>query len=93
MLQSPLPRCRAAAAAPKLPAAAKLPSAARLPPSCRVWHFWWCGCVLCVDVGYPQCFFLVGDGINHPLSQQVKMDKIAKNMVPNTNSAKKKKNA
>ncbi len=31
--------------------------------------------------------FLVGDGINHPLSQQVKMDKIAKNMIPNANSA------
>jgi hypothetical protein len=38
-------------------------------------------------------FFLVGDGINHPLSQQVKMDKIAKNMIPNANSAKKKPNA
>jgi hypothetical protein len=34
--------------------------------------------------------FLVGDGINHPLSQQVKMDEIAKNMIPNANSAKKK---
>ena len=31
--------------------------------------------------------FLVGEGINHPLSQQVKMDKIAKNMIPNANSA------
>jgi hypothetical protein len=31
-----------------------------------------------------------GDGINHPLSQQVKMDEIAKNMIPNANSAKKK---
>ncbi len=31
--------------------------------------------------------FLVGDGINHPLSQQVKMDEIAKNMIPNANSA------
>ncbi len=31
--------------------------------------------------------FLVGDGINHPLSQQVKMDMIAKNMIPNANSA------
>jgi hypothetical protein len=30
--------------------------------------------------------FLVGDRINHPLSQQVKMDKIAKNMIPNANS-------
>jgi hypothetical protein len=33
--------------------------------------------------------FFVGDGINHPLSRQVKMDEIAKNMIPNTNSAKK----
>ncbi len=32
---------------------------------------------------------LVGDGINHPLSQQVEMDKIAKNMILNANSAKK----
>ncbi len=32
-------------------------------------------------------FFLVGDGINHPLSQQVKMDEIAKNMIPNIHSA------
>jgi hypothetical protein len=31
--------------------------------------------------------FLVGDGINHPLSQQVKMDEIAKNMIPNGHSA------
>jgi hypothetical protein len=31
--------------------------------------------------------FLVGDGINHPLSQQVKMDEIAKYMIPNANSA------
>ncbi len=31
--------------------------------------------------------FLVGDGINHPLSQQVKMDVIAKNMIPNANFA------
>jgi hypothetical protein len=31
--------------------------------------------------------FLVGDSINHPLSQQVKMDKIAKNMIPNAHSA------
>jgi hypothetical protein len=30
--------------------------------------------------------FLVDDGINHSLSQQVKMDKIAKNMIPNANS-------
>jgi hypothetical protein len=29
----------------------------------------------------------VGDGINHPLSQQVKMDGIAKNMIPDANSA------
>ncbi len=34
----------------------------------------------------------VGDGINHPLSHQVKMDEIAKNMIPNANSAKKKPN-
>ncbi len=40
-----------------------------------------CGCVT------SAVFFLVGDGINHPLSQQVKMDEIAKNMIPNTNSA------
>ncbi len=40
-----------------------------------------CGCVV------SAVFFLVGDGINHPLSQQVKMDKIAKNMIPNANSA------
>ncbi len=52
----PPPRCRTAAAAPKLPAATKLSSAARLPPSCRVWRFWWCGCVLCVDVWYQQFF-------------------------------------
>jgi hypothetical protein len=31
--------------------------------------------------------FLVGEGINHPLSQQLKMDKITKNMIPNANSA------
>ncbi len=36
-------------------------------------------------------FFLVGEGINHPLSQQVKMDENAKNMIPNANSAKKNK--
>ncbi len=30
---------------------------------CGVWPFWWCGCVLCVDVYYQQCFFLVVDGI------------------------------
>jgi hypothetical protein len=29
----------------------------------------------------------MGDGINYPLSQQVKMDKIAKNMIPNVHSA------
>ncbi len=40
-----------------------------------------CGCVI------SAVFFLVGDGINHPLSQQVKMDKIAKDMIPNANSA------
>jgi hypothetical protein len=34
--------------------------------------------------------FFVGDGINHPLSHQVKMDKIAKKLIPNANSAKKK---
>jgi hypothetical protein len=33
--------------------------------------------------------FFVGDDINHPLSHQVKMDKIAKKMIPNANSAKK----
>jgi hypothetical protein len=43
--------------------------------------------MLCVDVGYQQFFFLVGDGINHPLSQQVKINEIAKNMIPNANSA------
>ncbi len=36
--------------------------------------------------GISSAFF-VGGGINHPLSQQVKMDKIAKNMIPNANSA------
>jgi hypothetical protein len=29
----------------------------------------------------------VGDGINHPLSQQVKMDEIAKKVIPNAHSA------
>jgi hypothetical protein len=29
-------------------------------------------------------------GLGDPLSQQVKMDEIAKNMIPNANSAKKK---
>ncbi len=43
-----------------------------------------CGCVI------SAVLFLVGDGINHPLSQQVKTDEIAKNMIPNANSAKKK---
>jgi hypothetical protein len=33
--------------------------------------------------------FFVGGSINHPLSHQVKMDKIAKNMIPNANSAEK----
>ncbi len=28
----------------------------------------------------------MGDGINHPLSQQVKMDEIAKDMIPNAHS-------
>ncbi len=37
--------------------------------------------------------FLVGDGINHPLSHQVKMDKIAKNMICNANSAERNPNA
>jgi hypothetical protein len=37
--------------------------------------------------------FLVGDGIKHPLSQQVKMDEIAKNIIPNAISAKKNPNA
>jgi hypothetical protein len=39
-----------------------------------------CGCVI------SAVLFLVGDGINHPLSQQVKMDKVAKNMIPNAHS-------
>ena len=29
----------------------------------------------------------MGDGINHPLSQQVKMDEIAKKVIPNAHSA------
>jgi hypothetical protein len=33
--------------------------------------------------------FLVVDGVNHPISRQVKMDKITKNMIPNASSAKK----
>jgi hypothetical protein len=52
-----------------------------------VWLCVVCGCVI------SAVLFLVGDGINHPLSQQVKMDVIAKNMIPNANSAKKKPNA
>jgi hypothetical protein len=44
--------------------------------------------VLCVDVCVISAvLFLVGDGINHLPSQQVKMDEIAKNMIPNANSA------
>ncbi len=39
-----------------------------------------CGCVI------SEVLFLVGDGINHPLSQQVKMDELTKNMIPNANS-------
>ncbi len=42
----------------------------------------------CVWMCSISSAFFVGDGINHPLSQQVKMDKIAKNMIPNANSAK-----
>jgi hypothetical protein len=34
----------------------------------------------------------VGDGINHPLSHQVKMNKIAKNMICNANSAERNSN-
>jgi hypothetical protein len=49
-----------------------------------VWLYVVCGCVI------SAVLFLVGDSINHPLSQQMKMDKIAKNMIPNANSAKKK---
>jgi hypothetical protein len=37
--------------------------------------------------------FLVGDSINNPLSHQVKMDEIAKNMIPNANSAERNPNA
>ncbi len=48
-----------------------------------------CGVWMC-DI---SSVVLVGDGINHPLSQQVKMDVIAKNMIPNANSAKKNPNA
>jgi hypothetical protein len=43
---------------------------------------------LCVDVCVISAvLFLVGDSIYHPLSQQVKTDEIAKNMIPNANSA------
>jgi hypothetical protein len=49
-----------------------------------VWLCVVCGCVI------SAVLFFVGDGINHPLSQQVKMDKIAKNMIPNANSVIKK---
>ncbi len=35
----------------------------------------------------------MGDGINHPLSHQVKMDEIVKNMIPNANSAERNPNA
>ncbi len=35
----------------------------------------------------------MGDGINYPLSHQVKIDKIAKNMIPNANSAERNPNA
>jgi hypothetical protein len=62
-------------------AAAKLPGVTFLV----VWLCVVCGCVI------PAVLFLVGDGINHPLSQQVKMNEIAKNMIPNSNSAEKKK--
>ena len=37
--------------------------------------------------------FLVGDSINHPLSHQVKIDEIAKNMIRNANSAERNPNA
>jgi hypothetical protein len=58
-------------------AAAKLPGVTFLV----VWLCVVCGCVI------SAVFLLVGDGINHPLSQQVKMNKIAKNMIPSANSA------
>ncbi len=35
----------------------------------------------------------MGDGINHPLSHQVKMDEIAKNMIPNANSVERNSKA
>jgi hypothetical protein len=38
-------------------------------------------------------FFLVGDGINHLLSHQVKMDEIAKNMIRNANFSERNPNA
>ncbi len=38
-------------------------------------------------------FFLVGEGINYPLSHQVKMDEVAKNMIRNANSAERNPNA
>jgi hypothetical protein len=58
-------------------AAVKLPGVTFLV----VWLCVVCGCVI------SAVLFLVGDGINHPLSQQAKMDEIAKNMIPNANSA------
>ncbi len=47
---------------------------------------WLCVCVVCGCV-ISAVFFLVGDGINHPLPQQVEMDKIAKKVIPNAHSA------
>jgi hypothetical protein len=86
-----LPRCccrpqaaRCHKAALCCQAAAKLPGVTFLV----VWLCVLCGCVI------SAVLFLVGDGVfNHPLSQQVKMDGIAKNMIPNAKSAKKKPNA
>jgi hypothetical protein len=49
-----------------------------------VWLCVVCGCVI------SAVFFLVSDGIKHPLSQQVKIHKIAKNMIPNANFAERK---
>jgi hypothetical protein len=43
--------------------------------------------VCCVWMCDISSVFLVGDGINYPLSQQVKMDKIATNMIPNAHPA------
>ncbi len=37
--------------------------------------------------------FLVSNSINHPLSHQVKMDKITKNMILNANLAERNPNA